>query len=180
MTITDETNLSMNAGRLNRSAMVYTRRNTNAPTTMPKIRSGILPLPKNAPPMRSDASATVTMPVPISMLTDFCDCASKQPESAVNALEMHRPMMVVLTGLMDEERTMSGLLPVARIARPRRVRRKSPKTTATSTTVMMMTISLYCPASGVFSSTERILVKTVSELLRFRSDAPFMMPMLTE
>ena len=75
---------------------------------------------------------------------------------------------------------MSGLLPVARMARPRRVRRKSPKTTATSTTVMVMTISLYCPASGVFSSTERILVKTVSELLRFRSDAPFMMPMLTE
>ena len=113
-------------------------------------------------------------------MTDFCDCASKQPESAVNALEMHRPMMVVLTGLMDEERTISGLLPVARIARPRRVRRKSPKTTATSTTAMMITTSLYCPAIGVFSSTERILVKTVSELLRFRSDAPFMMPMLTE
>ena len=38
---------------------------------------------EGTPPMSSDASAMVTMPEPMSMLTDFCDCASRQPDRPV-------------------------------------------------------------------------------------------------
>ena len=82
------------------------------------------------------------MPEPTSMLTDFCDCVIRQPESAVNAFATHRPTIVVNTGFIDEERTMSGLLPVARIARPSRVRRNSDRNTITSSTAAPITISL--------------------------------------
>ena len=67
----------------------------------------------------------VTMPVPMFISTAFCDCASRQPDSAVNEPAMHRPMMVVKAVFIDDERTMSGLLPVARMARPRRVFKNS-------------------------------------------------------
>ena len=78
----------------------------------------------------------VTMPEPMSMFTDFCDWASRQPERAVRLPERQRPTMVVKAGLMDEERTMSGLSPVARMARPRRVRRNRLRNSTASTTAM--------------------------------------------
>ena len=49
--------------------------------------------------MSSDASAIVTMPEPMSMLTDFCDWASRQPESAVRALATQSPTIVVNDGV---------------------------------------------------------------------------------
>ena len=67
----------------------------------------------------------VTMPLPRLISADFWDWAIRQPDSPVKALATHRPTVVVNTGLMEEERTMSGLLPVARMARRRRVFRKA-------------------------------------------------------
>ena len=93
--------------------------------------------------MRREARATVTMPVPISMLTDFCDCASKQPERAVNEFATQSPTIVVNTGFIDEERTMSGLLPVARIARPSFVLRKTERKITTRATAESETNNTY-------------------------------------
>ena len=94
------------------------------------------------PPMRSEARAIVTMPVPRLMSTAFWDCAIRQPERPVRAFAAQRPTVVVNAGFTDEERTMSGLLPVARIARPRRVRRKSVMNTSARSTAAPETMSL--------------------------------------
>ena len=122
----------------------------------------------------------VTMPVPMSMLTDFWDWARRQPESAVKELDTQRPTVVVKAGLMDEERTMSGLLPVARMARPSRVRRKSERKTITRTTAMSATRSLYCPERGVSFRKALALVKTVSVLFMLRREELPMTAMLME
>ena len=66
------------------------------------------------------------------MLTLFWDCASRQPDRAVNELDTHSPTVVVKTGSIEDERTMSGLLPVARIARPSLVRRNSVRNAITA------------------------------------------------
>ena len=88
--------------------------------------------------------------------------------------------MVVKAGLIDEERTMSGLLPVARMARPRRVRRKSERKTITSTTAAKATRSLYCPDRAVPFRRAFALVKTVSVLFMFRREELPMTAMLME
>ena len=116
----------------------------------------------------------------MSMFTDFCDCANRHPESAVSALDRHSPTMVVTAGLIEEERTISGLSPVARMARPSLVRRNIPSSTAASSTATAATISRYCPASAVCSNSARILVKTVSVLFMFSTEAFPITAMLTE
>ena len=70
-TITEDTSFSMKAGISSRRAMVYTMRKAKAPTTMPTARLRMLPLPSSTCPMSREARAMVTMPVPMSMLTDF-------------------------------------------------------------------------------------------------------------
>lgn len=75
---------------------------------------------------------------------------------------------------------MSGLLPVARMARPMRVRRNSVKSNTISTTAASTVSSLYCPASGVPASAVFMSENTVCVLLRLRSDAPSIMAMLME
>ncbi len=52
----------------------------------------------------------VTMPVPTLISQLFWYCASRPPESAVRALEMHRPTVMVNAGLMVEARTISGVV----------------------------------------------------------------------
>ena len=84
----------------------------------------------------------VTMPEPISMLTDFCAWASRQPERAVRLLEAHRPTSVVKAGFTEEARSISILSPVARMARPSRVRRNSVSSTSASTTASSATTVL--------------------------------------
>ena len=81
---------------------------------------------------------------------------------------------------MDDERTMSGLLPVARIASPIRVRRNSVKNRTISAAAARAVRSLYCPASGVPASADFIRENTVCVLLRLSSDAPPIMAMLME
>ena len=93
---------------------------------------------------------------------------------------MHRPTVVVIAGLMDDERTMSGLLPVARIASPIRVRRNSVRNRTISAAAARAVRSLYCPASGVPASADFIRENTVCVLLRLSSDAPPIMAMLME
>ena len=93
---------------------------------------------------------------------------------------MHSPTVVVIAGLMDDERTMSGLLPVARIASPIRVRRNSVKNRTISAAAARAVRSLYCPASGVPASADFIRENTVCVLLRLSSDAPPIMAMLIE
>ena len=130
--------------------------------------------------MSSEASAIVTMPVPMSMLTDFWLWASRQPESAVKAFAMQSPTVVVNTGLMEDERTMSGLLPVARMARPSRVRRKNERNSTTSTTAASATSSLYCPARALPFSSACTLVNTVSVLFMLSREEPPMTAILME
>ena len=118
---------------LNLKAIVYTSLKIKAPITVPIIRKPILLLLINVLPIRSDASATVTIPEPMSILTDFCDWASRQPDNAVNALDTHKPTIVVITGLTEEDRTISGLFPVALMARPIFVFKNRYKNAATMT-----------------------------------------------
>ena len=179
-TMTEDTSLSMKAGISSRRAMVYTRRKAKAPTTMPRARFRMLPLPKSTCPMSREARAMVTMPVPMSMLTDFWLCASRQPDRPVKALATHRPTMVVKAGLMEEERTMSGLSPVARIARPSLVRRNSARNATTNATAITATKSLYCSARNVPSSRALALVNTVSVLFMFSREDPPITAMLME
>ena len=122
----------------------------------------------------------VTMPEPMSMLTDFCDWASRHPESAVNAFATHKPMIVVKEGLIDDERTMSGLLPVARMARPRRVLRKKPRKTHTSRTAMAETTSLYSPERAEPASRSFMSEKTLCVLFMLSTDEPPITAMFTE
>ena len=75
---------------------------------------------------------------------------------------------------------MSGLSPVAWMANPRRVRRKSARNAITSAAASRATIALYHPASAVPARASLSAVKTVAVLLRFKSEAPPMMAMLTE
>ena len=51
--------------------------------------------------------------------------------------------MVMVAVFTDEERTMSGLLPVARSARPRFVLRKNERKSTTSITAARAMMSLY-------------------------------------
>ena len=130
--------------------------------------------------MSSDARAMVTMPCPMLISTDFWAWASRQPDRAVMAPEMHRPTVVVKAGLMEEERTMSGLLPVARMARPSRVRRNTVRKPTTSATARNATSSSYRPARGVPASRALALEKMVSVLFIFNKEAPPMTAMFTE
>ena len=52
---------------------------------------------------------------------------------------MQRPMMIIFEVLIEEERTMSGLLPVARSARPRFVLRKNEKYGGRRTNELVLT-----------------------------------------
>ena len=72
----------------------------------------------------------MTMPVPRLMSAVFWYWARTAPDRAVRALEMHRPTVMVKPVLMEDARTMSGLSPVARMDRPRRVFRKMTMSTA--------------------------------------------------
>ena len=65
----------------------------------------------------------VTMPVPTLISLLFWYWASRPPESAVSAPEMHRPTVMVKAGLMLEALTIAALSPVARMDKPSRVRR---------------------------------------------------------
>ena len=114
------------------------------------------------------------------MLTDLCDWASRQPESAVNEFATQSPIIVVNAGLTDEERTISGLSPVALIASPRRVFRKSPSSTATAATAIRATKSLDCLATGVPLTSAAILVNTVSVLFILSIDEPLMTAIFIE
>ena len=64
----------------------------------------------------------------------FVVLSMRQPAKAVMALDRHRPMVIISAGLMEEDLTMSGLLPVARMDRPSRVfKNSSSRTTITAT-----------------------------------------------
>ena len=122
----------------------------------------------------------VTMPLPMSMLTDFCIWPRRHPERAVKAFATHRPTVVVKAGLMEEERTMSGLLPVARMASPSRVLRKSVKISAVARAARAAVTREALPARGVPSSISLARTKTVSVLFRFSKDLPPITQMLME
>ena len=118
------------------------------------------------------ASAMVTMPVPMLMSQDLLYSPIRQPASAVMALERHRPMVIIRAGLMEEDFTMSGLLPVARMDRPRRVLRNSSSSTTTTATKASATMSLRTLYSGVLSSRFCSMVNTVVVSFRLRVDLP--------
>lgn len=58
--MTEDTSFNINAGILNRSAIVYTRRKINEPRTIPTALTKIPPCPRIVPPISRDASAIVT------------------------------------------------------------------------------------------------------------------------
>ena len=150
------------------------------PSTTPIAHLSIPPLPINVPPIRSEANAIVTIPVPISILTDFCDCARRHPASPVNALATQSPTIVVNTGLIEDERTISGLLPVALMASPSLVfKNKVIMATATATTTST-TKRTFCPAKTVPVSISSAIVNIVSVLFILRSEDPPIIAIFTE
>ena len=76
-----------------------------------------------------------TIPVPLLMSAVFWAWPTTAPDRPVRALATHRPMVMVKLGLMEEERTMSRLSPVARMLRPSRVPRKATSSTPASTVI---------------------------------------------
>ena len=105
----------------------------------------------------------VTMPVPTLMSLLFWYWASRPPERAVSAPEMHRPTVMVKAGLMLEARTMAALSPVARMERPSRVPRKPAIAAQASTMTAAAMTSLYQPpvkASADFASENTVSVLT--------------------
>ena len=155
-------------------------RNSTAPKTALRARFCRLPLLMRVPPIKSDARAMVTMPLPMSMLADFWHWASRHPDRAVMPPEMMRVTVVVKVGSMEEERTMSALLPVARMESPSRVLRNTTKKPQMMSTKTRAVMSLYWPSRCSGSSRERMPVNTVSTLFRFTRELPPMTAMLME
>ena len=93
---------------------------------------------------------------------------------------MHSPMIVVNAGLMEEERTISGLFPVALIASPSRVRRNSDRNRTTNVTALSPTSILYCGSKAVPFSVAFIQVKIVVVLFIFKREDLFITAMLIE
>ena len=122
----------------------------------------------------------VSIPVPMLISAFFWYWAMRQPERPVRALERQSPTVVVKAVLMEEERTMPGLSPVARMARPSRVPRKRESSAPITPAAKRAVRSLYWPARGVSPKSPRRRVKTVSVLLRLTEEAPPMMAMFTE
>ena len=87
------------------------------------------------------ARATVTMPVPRLMSQLLFSWPMRHPAKPVRELARHRPTVMVKAGLMEEARTMSALSPVARMDRPRRVRKKAVTSTQTISRIRASTIS---------------------------------------
>ena len=104
----------------------------------------------------------VTMPVPTLMSQLFWYWASRPPERAVRAPEMHRPTVMVNAGLMLDARTMAALSPVARMERPSRVPRKPIIAAPASAMTAAASTSLYQPP--VKASALLAMEKTVSVL----------------
>ena len=87
----------------------------------------------------------VTIPVPTLMSQLFWYWASRPPDRAVSAPEMHRPTVMVKAGLMLDARTIAALSPVARMDRPRRVPRKPTIAAPASAMTAAASTSLYQP-----------------------------------
>ena len=178
--MTEDTSFNINAGILNRSAIVYTRRKINEPRTIPTALTKIPPRPRIVPPISRDASAIVTIPWPILISTDFCDWDKRHPESAVNAFATQRPITVVNTGLIEDDFTISELFPVALIARPSLVFRKNTRNMITRITAIAAIIISSLPFSGVPESASFIIVNTVVVRFILIKDEPPMTAMFTE
>ena len=136
--------------------------------------------PRKAAPMSSDARAMVTMPEPMSILTDFCDWASRQPDSPVKALATQRPTMVVKTGLIDEERTMSGLLPWRGWQGPASRLQKQTQEDGDENHCDGGDDEFELPGRAVPARRSFIFVKTVTVLFILRTEELPMMAMLIE
>ena len=122
----------------------------------------------------------VTIPCPMLISTDFCDWDRRHPESAVNAFATQRPIIVVKTGLMEEDFTISELFPVARIARPSLVLRKNTRNTITRITAMAAMIISSLPFKGVPASASFIMVNTVVVRFILMREEPPMTAIFTE
>jgi len=70
------------------------------------------------------------------MSTDFWDWERRHPDSAVKEFAIQSPIIVVNTGLIDDDFTISALFPVARIARPSRVFKNTTRKATTAATAM--------------------------------------------
>ena len=82
-------------------------------------------------------------------------------------------MIVVNTGLMEEDFTMSELFPVARIARPSLVLRKNTRNATTRITAISATMISSLPFSGVPESASFIMENTVTvRFILMREDPP--------
>ena len=82
--------------------------------------------------------------------------------------------------MMEEERPMSGLSPVARMASPSRVFKKIPSSTAMRITAIPATTSFCCPPKNVPLKRSFAFVKTVSVLFMLRMEELPMTAMFTE
>ena len=90
----------------------------------PRILVSIRPLPNSVCPIISEASAMVTIPVPMLISAFLLYWPIRHPARPVSALDRQSPTVIVKPGLMELARTMAMLSPVARIDSPSRVPRK--------------------------------------------------------
>ena len=112
--------------------------------------------------------------------TDFCDWESRHPDSAVKELAIQSPTIVVNTGLMEDDFTISALFPVARIARPSRVFRKTTRNAITAATAISATRMSALPFKGVSARASFIMENTVSVRFILIREEPPITAMLME
>ena len=78
----------------------------------------LIKISTNTSPMIKEAIPITTIPVPILASEKDCFCATKAPDKATKPLATAKPMIFILSTLIEEERTISSLSPVARIDKP--------------------------------------------------------------
>ena len=95
-------------------------------------------------------------------------------------LATQRPTIVVNTGLIDEDFTISALFPVALIARPSLVLKKNTRKTITIATAMKATTISPLPFSGVLFNVSFVMENTVSVLFILIREEPPITAIFTE
>ena len=114
------------------------------------------------------------------MSTDFWDWERRHPDSAVKEFAIQSPIIVVNTGLIDDDFTISALFPVARIARPSRVFKNTTRKATTAATAISATIISVLPFRGVSARTSFIMENTVSVRFMLIREEPPITAMLIE
>ena len=151
------------------SATVITRRYSTEPRITASVAITTVRVPKMPWPRITEARPTTIMPMPMPMSAKPWYCAIRAPDKPTRALDRHRPRIFCRSVFTPKERIISGLSPVACMARPASVYRNQSSASFTSSTPANNNNT---PTTVPCSPASRRGVKTVSS----RNSARFALP----